>query len=353
MTRSTHAALARAFAALAALVCFGVAAARADDGGADKEPDLRPREVRGLNIQNTLGVQAPLDLVFTNVNGKQQPLRDFFGRPSGKQGVKKPVVLMMVYFRCPILCPMVLEKFTRTLNEIDYTVGSEYDAVVISFDGRDTPDDAATQRANQLLFYRQPTTDTIRDGWTFLTCQDHKDAPEKLAQAIGFEYRYIPAAQEFAHGAAVYILTPEGKVSRILTGLNYPASDVRLALLEASEGKIGSLFDRFTLWCYHFDPNAGVYVVAAMRVMQVGASAVAIVLGLFIFAMFRWERRKRGSRAPASAASAGDTAAIDAAGPPQHVVPLPGRSFRSRPDSSPNQPQPLHPSKIGLTGQAS
>ncbi len=297
--------LATIVAALSVALFAGTA--HADDGPAAKEPDLRPREVRGLNIQNTLGQPIPLDVTFTNVDGKLHKLGDFFNQPSKIPGVKRPVVLMMVYFRCPILCPMVLEKFTKTLNKIDFTVGSEYDAVVISFDGRDKPDDAIIQRANQLLFYRQPTTDSIRNGWTFLTSNDLPREPERLAAALGFEYRFLPAANEFAHGAAVYILTPEGKISRILTGLDYPAKDVRLALLEATEGKIGTLFDKFTLWCYHFDPKAGSYVLAAFRIMQVGASLVALLLGGFIYSLLRWERRKarRLAESLAAAVSAG------------------------------------------------
>lgn len=348
MTRPFAQHPARSLIAVASALSVCAGASSADQGPAAAGLDLRPREVRGLDIRNTLGEQVPLNLVFTNVDGRQHPLSDFFGRPSTKEGVKKPVVLMMVYFRCPILCPMVLEKFTKTLNEIDFTIGADYDAIVISFDGRDTPDDAARQRADQLMFYRQPTTDQIRDGWVFLTCQDHKDAPEKLAEAIGFEYRYIPAAQEFAHGAAVYILTPEGKISRILTGLNYPAKDVRLALLEASEGRIGNIFDRFTLWCYHFDPNAGVYVVAAMRVMQVGASAVALVLGLFIFGLLRWERRRRTARIARSVCGDPGAAPRPASLRDGDGAPLPDLPRRQN-----TALHGLHDSQISLPGQAS
>lgn len=316
-------------AAFAAALWLGAASmARADDGPFTPEPDLRPREVRGLKIHNTLGDRIPLDLEFTNVDGSIVPLGRFFNRSSSIDGVKKPVVLIMVYFRCPILCPMVLEKFTDTLNKVDFTVGSEYDAVVVSFDARDKPQDAVTHRANQLLYYRQPTTDSIRDGWTFLTCRDKPQEAQKLADALGFDFRWVEPADEFAHGSAVYILTPEGKISRILTGLNYPADDVRLALLEASEGKIGSLFDKFTLWCYHFDPTRGTYTMQAFRVMQVGAVGCAVALGVFIGSMLLWERRKR--RAAAATAIHADPT-VSPAPPDSRSADRNGRNNRTHP----------------------
>lgn len=275
-------------------------------------PDYVPAEIRGMEITNKLGESIPLDLTFTQVDGSTVKLGDFFNRSAPDGKFKKPVVLMMVYFKCPILCPMVLEKFTRTLNELDFTAGTDFDALVVSFDPRDKPADAIVQRANQLLFYKQPTTDTIRDGWHFLTCSDLPINARHLGDALGYPFRYLPKSQEYSHGAAVFVLTPEGKISRYLLGMEYPARDVRLALLEASQGRIGNLIDRFTLWCYHFDPKQGSYTLIAMRVMQVGASLGALELGIFIASLLAWERRKRGKRlaaaesaAPAEPAAAG------------------------------------------------
>jgi protein SCO1/2 len=266
--------------------------------------DDRPLEVRGLEIQNKLGDRIPLELTFTTPEGKTVKLAEYFNRPSAAGSFNKPVVLMMVYYKCPILCPMVLDKFTDTLNQLDFTAGSEFDALVISFDGRDKPVDALTRRGGQLLYYKQPTTDAIRSGFNFLTCETRPENARTLADALGFPYRYFPERGEFSHGAAVFVLTPEGKISRYLLGLNYKSKDVRLALLEASQGRIGNLFDAFTLWCYHYDPASGSYALLAMRVMRVGGGLTALLLGALIFALFRWERRKRrlapaGSPAPA------------------------------------------------------
>lgn len=283
-------------------------------------PDFVPAEIRGMEITPKLGEAIPLDLTFTQVDGSTVKLGEFFNRTSPDGRLKKPVVMMMVYFKCPILCPTVLEKFTRTLNELDFTAGADYDVVVVSFDPRDKPEDAVVQRANQLLFYRQPTTDVIRDGWTFLTCADLPINARHLGDALGFPYRYLPKSREYSHGAAVFVLTPEGKISRYLLGVDYPARDVRLALLEASQGRIGSLVDRFTLWCYHFDPKAGTYSLVAMRVMQVGASAGALVLAAFIASLFAWERRKRRRRLAAAAPPAAQPAEPE----PAPALPLRG-----------------------------
>lgn len=284
-------------------------------------PDYVPAEIRGMEITNKLGESIPLDLTFTQVDGSTVKLGDFFNRSSPDGKFKKPVVLMMVYFKCPILCPMVLEKFTRTLNELDFTAGTDFDALVVSFDPRDKPADAIVQRANQLLFYKQPTTDAIRDGWHFLTCSDLPINARHLGDSLGFPFRYLPRSQEYSHGAAVFVLTPEGKISRYLLGMEYPARDVRLALLEASQGRIGNLFDRFTLWCYHFDPKEGSYTLIAMRVMQAGATLGAVVLVVFIASLLAWERRKRGKRT-AAAASAPPADPVAASLGPAASVPI-------------------------------
>lgn len=273
-----------------------------DESEIDPNSTEVPREIRGLEVTNKLGEHVPLDLTFTQVDGSTTTLAPFFNQPTPDGKTRKPVVLMMVYLRCPILCPMVLEKFTRTLNELDFTAGTEYDALVISFDPRDTAGDIVRARAEQLLSYRQPTTDSIRAGWNFLACHQAPRNARLLADALGYPYRYIKDTGEFAHGAAVFVLTPEGKVSRYLLGLDYPARDVRMAILEASQGKVGTLLDRFTLWCYHFDPSRGVYTLAAMRVMQVGASLGAVLLAAVLFFLFRQDRRRRARRVPAAPA---------------------------------------------------
>jgi protein SCO1/2 len=254
-------------------------------------PKEMPPPVRGLEVANKLGEQVPTSLQFTDQTGKLVSIGDFFNQPAASGGGKgkKPLIVQMMYYRCPILCPTVLSKFTDTLKDVDFTVGKDFNALIVSIDPRDTPKDAVIQQAAQFAAYGRPG-DAVRDGWHFLTSTS--DSAHKLADAIGFPYRYIPESGEFAHGACMFILTPEGKVARTLTGLNYPSKDVRLALLEASGGKIGTVFDAWTLWCYHWDPNAGGYTLVAMRVMQIGAIATVVLLGSLLLVLWRFDLLK-------------------------------------------------------------
>ncbi len=279
--------------------------------GAQRLMTEMPKPVRGLELADHLGQTIPLDLTFTDEDGNTVPLRKYFGKPAATSSTDvpetkahtKPVVMVMVYFRCPILCPLVLEKFTKTLNQIDFTVGKDYDAVIVSFDPRDTPADAKVQKSTQLLAYDRPVDDDVRSGWSYLTSTpEHARA---LADALGFPYRFLPESNEFAHGSAVFVLTGDGKISRFFAGLNYPPKDVRFSLLEATNGRIagkgiGGVLDRFTLWCYHFDPESGAYTLQAFRVMQVAGGLTVLLLGGLVLSLLLWERRKRATLATVS-----------------------------------------------------
>ncbi|MBY0263371.1 MAG: SCO family protein [Phycisphaerales bacterium] len=254
-----------------------------------------PSAIRGMEIVDNRGKVLPLDLPLVNESGKAVRLADYFNQPSSDGKHQKPVVLMMVYFKCPMLCPLTLDKFRAALNQVDFTAGKDFNALVVSFDPRDTPADAMAQKDLALIGYDRPIDDDVRRGWAYLTSTP-EDA-RKLGDALGFPYRYQPDTGEFAHGACVFIATPDGKVSRYLTGLHYPPKDVRLALLDASNGKLASVFDRVSMWCYHFDPTTGKYSLVAMRVMQVGSAISVAFIGGVLFTMWRWERRRRARRA--------------------------------------------------------
>lgn len=260
-------------------------------------PDQLPPPVRGMELTNNLGKFVPLHLQFTDSEGRIVSLGDYFNRPvageSAKKnkGAKKPIVIQMSYFRCPILCPTVLQKFTATINDLDFTVGEDFDVLIVSFDHRDTPSEARDRKMIQLMSYDRATTNEVRDGWHYVV-----SSPENaraLGDALGFPFRYLPESEEYSHGTTLFVLTPEGKISSYLNGLNYPVKDVRLALLSASDGKIGSFWDAFPLWCYHFDPNAGSFTLQAMRLMRVGGAATVILIGGLLFAMHRFEVRRR------------------------------------------------------------
>ncbi len=292
-------------AARAAAACVAGSAA-AGSASAQLIPTDVPAPVKGLEITNNLGKTIPLHIQVTNEQGKIVSLSEYFNRPTMKDGKpadkgNKPVVIQMSYLRCPILCPTILEKFTKTIDRIDFTVGEEFDVLVVSFDHRDTPADARTHKASALLAYDRPENNDIRAGWNFVIASP--ESARQLGDALGFPFRYLPESDEYSHGTALFVLTPEGKISSYLTGLNYPSKDVKLALLEASRGKIGSFWDAFPLWCYHFDPTAGTYTLQAMRVMQIGSGGAAVVLGGVLLMYWRAERRRRGSVAVPSAGS--------------------------------------------------
>jgi len=300
--RRTNPAATRRAQALAAVVALaaGSFSASAQLTRPGDEYDARPAPVRGLELRNMLGASVPKDLPFTTSEGKQIKLGDLF---PGKAAAGKPVLLTMIYYRCPVLCPAVMEKLTNGLNALELTVGTDFNVVVVSFDSSDSTPAAVREKTGQLLTYNRPTSDSVRDGWIYLT-----GLPENsraLADAIGFPYRYLPEANEFSHGPVVFVLTPEGKVSRYLTGLEYPpqlVKDLKFALMDASGGKIGNVFEQLALWCYHWNPQDGSYSLQAMRVMQLGCGITAVALATTIALMFVHERRRRVA-APAPAAS--------------------------------------------------
>jgi protein SCO1/2 len=306
-TRPASTTLARSARTLGAIIALAapalVAAQPVPHAGDD-----RPVPVRGLELKNKLGASVPRDLVFTTSEGRQITLGELFpgknAKPnSGLGAAGKPVLLTMIYYRCPVLCPTMMEKFTNGLNELDLTVGTDFNVVVVSFDSTDSLQAAAREKTAQVLTYAKPTTDSVREGWVYLT-----SLPENaraLADAIGFPYRYLPDANEYSHGPVIFVLTPEGKVSRYLTGLEYPpqlVKDLKFSLMDASGGKIGNVFEQLALWCYHWNPEEGSYSLQAMRVMQLGGAVTAIALGTTIAALFVQERRRRVAR-PARSAS--------------------------------------------------
>lgn len=270
-----------------------------------------PAEIKGLEVTNNLGKVIPLHLQVTTADGKIVSLKEFFNRPTMKDGKpsgkgSKPVVIQMAYYRCPILCPTILDKFTKTIDTIDFTVGEDFDVLVVSFDHRDTPADARSHHASAMLAYNRPENNDIRSGWNFVIASP--ETSRQLGDALGFPFRYLPESDQYSHGTALFVLTPEGKISSYLTGLNYPAKDVKLALLDASNGKIGSFWDAFPLWCYHFDPNAGSYTLQAMRVMQIGSGGAAVLLGGLLGTLWVTERRRRRIAARSDSAVMGGSA---------------------------------------------
>ena len=239
------------------------------------DPPL-PQQLEGVSVEEKLDQQIDLDLTFIAENGYPVALREFF-----QQG--RPVILNLVYYSCPMLCNLVLNGQTSTLREIPWTPGDEYEIVTISIDPTETFALAGEKKQLYLTNYEKPAP-----GWHFLA--DHQGNAKKLAEQIGFHYRYDEEREQYAHAAAIMVLTGDGRVSRYLYGIRYKTRDVRLALTEASDGKVGSTFDRVLLFCFHYDPSSKSYVLFATNIMRGGGALVVLILGLVLFRLWRKER---------------------------------------------------------------
>ncbi len=234
-----------------------------------------PPELRGVGVDEHLGQGVDLNLTFTAEDGYPVPLRSFFHQ-------NRPVLLNLVYYSCPMLCTLVLNGQTAALKNVPWTPGNEFEVVTISIDPTDTFDLAQRKRASYLESYGRPAA-----GWHFLT-DDHGNA-KKLADQLGFRYRYDESQKQYAHPAVVMILTPEGKVSRYLYGINFSPRDLRLALTEASESKFSLSTDRILLYCFHYDPQTHGYVLFATNLMRAGGLLTVLILGFVLLRLWRRE----------------------------------------------------------------
>lgn len=222
-----------------------------------------------------LGSTVDLGLAFTDSTGVTKPLRDFI-MP------EKPLIITPVYFRCPRLCGLFLSSFITLLQELGLSVGEDFTVLTVSFDPTETPSDAAKEREEYLA--QAPNRALAEKGWHFFTGQPADI--ETLMRQVGF--RYAKDGTEYAHTAAFMILTPQGEVSQYFTGIDYPAWDVKLALVEAGKGTIGSAFDHVLLYCFRFDPTKGKYTWAAFNFMRAGV--ILTVLSIAAFAVWAVRR---------------------------------------------------------------
>ena len=230
-----------------------------------------------VGIEQAIGVQVPLSLPFVDESGRSVTLQDYAG---------KPVILALVYYQCPSLCNLVLNGVVRATASLGLTAGKDFEIVAVSFDPRETPEMAAAKKDTYVKGYRRPGGE---QGWHFLTGTD--TSSRALADAVGFHYAYDPISNQYAHPSAIILLTPEGRVSKYFFGISYPARDVRLALVEASRGGIGSMIDQVMLYCYHYDPSNGKYGLAITGALRVGGLLTVGALGAFIVMMFRRDSR--------------------------------------------------------------
>jgi protein SCO1/2 len=243
-----------------------------------------PKELKDVGIVEHLGDTVSVqDLTFKDESGRDVRLSEYFA-PG------RPVLLNLVYYGCGNLCSFVLNGLVSSLQKIDWVPGKQFELVTLSIDPTETPELAHRKKESYLKSYgkREATP-----GWHFLTGKEEQI--RKLAFEIGFGYRYDETEKQYAHSAALFVLTPEGKISRILYGIDYPAKDLRLALLEASNGRVGTVIDRLLLFCYRYDPKLRKYSVYLTRVMQTGGAGTVLIFGGYLALFWRMQRRRRES----------------------------------------------------------
>jgi protein SCO1/2 len=252
-------------------------------GDAYKPATPPPQILSSIGIDQNLNAQLPLDLPFTDENGKSVKLGDYFGQ--------KPVVLALVYYDCPMMCTEVLNGMVTTFGLLKFDIGKEYDVVTVSFDPRETPKLARQKKDVYLRRYGRPGGER---GWHFLTGQ--QPAIDALTKAAGFHYQWDNQTQQFAHATAIMVVTPEGKLAQYFYGIEYSAKDLRLGLIEASARRIGTVVDTLLLYCYHYDPRTGRYGAIVSRVLQIAGGITVVLLGGFLIAMFKLEPKRDSGR---------------------------------------------------------
>lgn len=284
---------------LLALALFGPLVASAQTGPAPPqargeckmEPDwnvavgtahVMPAMLRTVGITQQLNRQIPLGLEFRNAKGQSVRLGRYFG--------KKPVILSLVYFSCPMLCPLEERGLLQALKLLNFTAGKQFNVVTVSFDPHDTPRIAAEKKALYTRLYGRPAA---AHGWYFLTGDERSIA--ELTQSVGFHYQYLPQTGMFAHAVAIMILTPGGRLAQYFYGINYPAGNLRLSLVTASHGKIGSPVDSVILYCYRYDPHTGKYAVVISHALALGGGFALLFIGGLIIFLVRSSRRSNSS----------------------------------------------------------
>jgi protein SCO1 len=238
-------------------------------------PTGLPAALKEVGIDQKLNQQLPVDAVFKDENGAEVKLGNYFG--------KRPIVLSLVYFDCPMLCTQVLNGMVSSFKTLSLKPGEDFDIVSISFDPRETPTLAAAKKKVYVDYLPESKRAGFRNGWHFLT--GNEENIHRITEAVGFRYHFDTSTNQFAHASAIYVATPEGKLSHYFYGIEYAPRDVRLGLVEASQNKIGSAVDQLMLYCYHYDPATGKYGAVVMNMIRLGGVLTLIALGLMMLVM--------------------------------------------------------------------
>lgn len=238
----------------------------------------QPREqLQGVGIERHLGEDIPQDLVFRTADGTKVTLGKYFDG-------KTPVILNLVYHNCPMLCGLMLDGFTSTLKSLEWTPGDEYRVLTVSFNHREGPDIAAAKKST---YVSRLDREGVETGWHFLT--GGEEEIQRLTEAVGFRFRWVPQKEEYAHPTTQVFLSGDGAVTRYIYGIELPSGDVRKALVEASNGEVGSAIDQAAMYCFQFDPQKNTYTADAFNLMKIGSVLTVLILGGVLFVFWRRE----------------------------------------------------------------
>jgi protein SCO1/2 len=256
----------------ALLLSASAASAQAVPSGTGPAAQNMPSVLRNVGFEPQLNAHLPLDLAFRDETGRNVQLRDYF--------TQKPVLLALVYYGCPMLCNQTEQGVVGALRMLSFNPGRDYEVVFVSFDPRESPDMAAQKKESALVHFRRPET---ASGWHFLT--GSKESIDTLTRGANFRYSFDEKSNLFAHAAGIMLLTPDGRISRYFYGVEYPARDVRLGLVDASAGKIGTPIDRALLFCYQYDPTSARYSASILKIIRLGGvlTILGLAAGMLIF----------------------------------------------------------------------
>ncbi|MEW6212066.1 MAG: SCO family protein [Acidobacteriota bacterium] len=275
----------RFLSGLASMLCF-FTIALAQQGSLYRGPDKlsqpsdgTPKILRDIGIDQRLNEQVPLDLEFRDEAGETVQLSRYIKN--------KPVIIVLVYYQCPLLCNQILGGLGSALRTLSFDVGKEFEVVTVSFDARETPEMARERKARALEQYNR---EGATEGWHFLT--GDQASIDRLCEAVGFKYTFDRDTNQFAHAAGIMVITPQGRLARYFYGFEYPPKDLKFGLMEASENRIGSAVDKAILYCYRYDPMTGKYGVVVMRVMQVAAVVTVIAIIILLLVLRRTNQRR-------------------------------------------------------------
>jgi protein SCO1 len=252
--------------------------------------NIRPPYLQNVGIEQHLDGQVPPDLAFVDDTGRPVKLGDYFG--------KKPLILNLVYYNCTMLCGEVLSGLTGAMKMVKFDVGNEFDVLTVSFNPQETPAIAAAKKQDYLKRYGRPGA---ASGWHFLT--GTAESINALTKSVGFQYQYDPKINQYAHATAILVLTPQGRISRYFYGVDFPPKDLRMGLVEASQGKIGNAVDQVLLYCYHYNPATGKYGAVVSNMLRLGAGLTILLLGGLLLILFRLEKAAPPRRTPGQALS--------------------------------------------------